>query len=213
MTPERIGRQQPLADADLLAQQDALQEAARAVLADLDLVRLLEPVGWPVVVGSAALGLMVWRDIDFNVMCDELYSDRVFAAVRPLATHPCVNRLRFANECGSFNDTGRPEAEGYYWGVHYFASGTLAGDRWKIDVWFLPHGSPRPEFTLIERCARELTPETRHAILRIKDAWYQDPEYRRTILSVDIYDAVLDHGIRTPAAFADYLRERDKDTG
>jgi hypothetical protein len=194
--------------ADLLTRQDTLQAEAHTVLADLDLVRLLEAVGRPVLVGSAALGLMVWRDIDFNVMCDELDVDRIFTAVRPLAVHPGIYRLRFANEFGPFNPTGQPEDDGYYWGVHYFAGGTLAGNRWKIDLWFLPEGSPRPEVTLIERCARELTPETRLAILRIKDEWYQHPAYRHTVLSVDIYAAVLDHGVRTPAAFASYLAAR-----
>jgi hypothetical protein len=29
-----------------------------------------------------------------------------------------------------------------------------------------------------------------------------------TVYSVDIYDAVLDHGVRTPEEFAAYLRER-----
>jgi len=213
MTPEHIGRHQPLADADLLARQDALPAEARAVLADLDLVRLLEPVGRPVVVGSATLGLMAWRDIDFNVMCDELDIDRIFTAVRPLAANPGIYRLRFANEHGPFNSTGRPEDDGYYWGVHYFTGGTLAGDRWKIDVWFLPEGSPRPEFILIERCRRELTPETRLAILRVKNAWYEQPAYRHTVLSVDIYDAVLDHGVRIPAEFTAYLAERGKEPG
>ena len=213
MTPERIRRQQLLADADLLARQDALQAEARAVLADLDLIRLLEAVGRPVVVGSATLGLMVWRDIDFNVMCADLDVDRVFAAVRPLASHPCIKRLRYMNERGPFNDTGRPEPEGYYWGVHYFTGGTNAGDHWKIDLWFLPEGSPRPELALIERCARELTPETRLAILRIKDVWCERPAYRHTVLSVDIYDVLLDHGVRTPAEFAAYLREHGKEPG
>lgn len=213
MTPERIGRQQPLADADLLARQDALQADVGAVLADLDLVRLLEAVGRPVIVGSVALGLMVWRDVDFNVMCDDLDPDRIFAAVRPLAAHPGVSRLRFANEHGPLNATWSESDGGFYWGVHFFTGGTLAGNRWKIDLWFLPESETRPEFALIERCARELTPETRLAILRIKDEWHDHPAYRKTVLSVHIYDAVLDHGVRTPAEFAAYLREHGKETG
>jgi hypothetical protein len=36
-------------------------------------------------------------------------------------------------------------------------------------------------------------------ILRIKDAWYQLPAYRREVSSIDIYDAVLQHGVRTLA--------------
>ena len=36
-------------------------------------------------------------------------------------------------------------------------------------------------------------------ILRIKDAWYQLPAYRREVSGIDIYDAVLQHGVRTLA--------------
>lgn len=198
--------------AELLARQDALQAEARVVLADLDLMRLLSAVGRPVLVGSAALGLMVWRDIDFNVMCDELHADHVFTALRPLAGHPCVKKLRYANEFGPFN-TGIAQDEGYYWGVHYYTGGTNAGEMWKLDIWFLPEAAPRPELVLMERCARELTPEQRLAILWIKDVWHRRPPYRDTVLSVDIYDAVLDHGVRTPATFATYLHEHGKPAG
>lgn len=65
---------------------------------------------------------------------------------------------------------------------------------------------------LLERCARELTPETRLAILRIKDIWHRHPTYRHTVLGVDVYTAVLNHGVRSPDAFAAYLHERGKMT-
>jgi hypothetical protein len=60
---------------------------------------------------------------------------------------------------------------------------------------------------------RRLTDETRLAILWIKDAWHRLPSYRTSVLSIDIYDAVLEHGVRTPGAFARYLGERGKPTG
>ncbi|HET8627621.1 MAG TPA: hypothetical protein VFL91_09390 [Thermomicrobiales bacterium] len=63
---------------------------------------------------------------------------------------------------------------------------------------------------LIETCARRLTSDLRLAILWIKDEWRRRPTCGRTVLSVDIYDAVLERGIRTPAQFAAYLRTRGK---
>ncbi len=49
-------------------------------------------------------------------------------------------------------------------------------------------------------------PETRSAILDIKRAWVNRPEYGKTVRSFDIYTAVLDGGIRTPEEFERFLR-------
>jgi hypothetical protein len=55
---------------------------------------------------------------------------------------------------------------------------------------------------------RQLTPETRLAILWIKDVWHQAPFYPDQVSGIDIYDAVLEHGVRTPEQFGMYLHER-----
>ena len=40
--------------------------------------------------------------------------------------------------------------------------------------------------------------------------WHRLPAYRHRVLSVDIYDAVLEQGVRTPAEFDVYLVARGK---
>ena len=52
-----------------------------------------------------------------------------------------------------------------------------------------------------------LTDEQRMAILRIKDVWHRRPEYPDEVSGFEIYTAVLDHDIRTPADFGAWLRE------
>lgn len=197
----------PAHAAELLRRQEALQAEAEEVLADLDLSALLARAGRPVRVGSSVLGLMAWRDIDFNVLCRDLDADRVFETIRPLAAHPRIKQLRYSNERGRFNATGLPEDEGYYWGVRYH---TEAGGEWKLDLWFLPESAPRPEFAHLANIPPRLTSETRLAILWIKDIWHRLPAYRGRVLSIDIYDAVLEHNVRTPEEFDRYLRERGK---
>jgi len=46
------------------------------------------------------------------------------------------------------------------------------------------------------------------AILKIKDVWHQLPTYPDEVGGTDIYAAMLDHGVRTPAQFATYLKDR-----
>ncbi|WHT16721.1 hypothetical protein N8J89_26745 [Crossiella sp. CA-258035] len=57
---------------DLLARQAEVRAEAEAVLAELELAQRLAVAGEPTLVGSAALGLMVRRDLDLTVACPAL---------------------------------------------------------------------------------------------------------------------------------------------
>ena len=92
--------------------------------------------------------------------------------------------------------------DGVYWGIDY-----RDGHRkWNIDVWFVADADRQPDLRHVRELARRLTPETRSAILDIKRAWVNRPEYGQTVRSFDIYTAVLDRGIRTPDEFERFLR-------
>jgi hypothetical protein len=53
---------------------------------------------------------------------------------------------------------------------------------------------------------RVLTQETRLTILRLKDEWHRRPNYPDVVSATNIYDAVLSHGVKSPAEFETYLR-------
>jgi hypothetical protein len=192
----------------LLARQDALQAEAADVLADLGLFALLARAGAPVQVGSVALGLMVWRDIDVTVLCPSLDPAGIFGLAAPLASHPGIGKLEFRNDSGPWNvDPTYPD--GVYWGAQYR---TTAGNDWKLDIWFIEAAerARQPDLGHIAALPPRLTPETRLTILQLKDIWHRLPTYRSRVRSFDIYDAVLEHGVRTPEAFRAYLRARGK---
>lgn len=191
-----------LAD-ELQRRQDALQAEAADILADLDLFSVLSCAGEVTLVGSSATGLMVRRDID---VCDVWTPDVAFKAVRPLASHARVWGLRYRNETGAFNP-GFP-ADGHYWGVSYRAD---SGEEWNLDIWFWSRNAPPEDAGYAEELRRRLTPEARVAILWIKDVHLRLRPYGEyQVGSPDIYDAVLNHGVRTPSAFAAYLAGRHK---
>ena len=78
------------------------------------------------------------------------------------------------------------------------------GAEWNFDLWFLAEGTTQFDLEDMRNLPPRLTPETRLAILRIKEACHgQTPRIR----SDRVYQAVLDHGIRTPAAFQRYLAD------
>jgi len=193
---------------ELLQRQDMLQKEAQAVVEELGIVAVLSSVGTVRVLGSSVLGLMTWRDIDIAVSSPGITSKQAYEAVQPLLTHPHVKQGRYLNESEFYNPTGLLHDERYFFMVYYDRQ---SESDWKIDIsfWLAPGIHPEP---IYETVKQQLTPETRLAILRIKDVWYKLPFYRQEVSSVDIYDAVLQQGVRTLDEFDAYLSERSKPT-
>jgi hypothetical protein len=194
--------------AQLLQRQDILQREAQTVLDELELVPLLSKVGALRQVGSSTLGLMVWRDIDLAVSSSALRLEDAFEVMRPLYLNARVKQVRYFNQSGSFNLTGQQIYERYYFACLY---DTDAGNEWKLDISFWLGYDLHPE-PVQDALEQQLTPEMRLSILWIKDIWYQLPAYRTEVSSIDIYDAVLQHNVRTPAQFDAYLARHGKPT-
>lgn len=204
MTEQSVHRQR--SDDELLVRQVELQAEGREILDRLQVLPLIGRLGDPVIVGSFALGLMVWRDIDIEIYCRELSPDVIFEALRPLASVPGIHKLNFRDWSGPRADPEVPD--GYYWGVGYTSP---SGADWKLDLWFVVENTThRMGGELLASTPPKLTLEARRAILHLKSLWFEHPSYRKGIYSVDIYDAVLEHGITTPEQFERYLRERGK---
>jgi hypothetical protein len=111
----------------------------------------------------------------------------------------------YRQETGPHSPSGRPVDQRYYFVLRY---DTAAGNQWKIDISVWLSAAPRNQRPQLEHLARELTPETRPAILWIKDVWHRLPVYPYEVGGTDVYDAVLEHGVRTLSQFEVYLRER-----
>ena len=193
---------------EMLHRQSNLQIEARYVVEKLDLISLLGRVGRVEQFGSSVSGLMVWRDIDFNVYSPDLTIDEAYAVIQPLLTHPRVVGLLYMNEHGHRNPTGRLRDDRFFFAVTYE---TDTRDEWKIDISFWLLDAPHNELDrLQDTFARYLTDETRAIILWLKDLWHRLPCYPYQVSGTDIYYAVLEHGVRNPEQFKAYLSERNK---
>jgi len=191
--------------ARLLERQEVLQAEANRLVEKLDLPTMLRRAGRFERLGSSVTGLMVWRDLDLGVSCGNLSPERAWETILPLAAHPRTARLLYRNEIGPL---APPELRGY--GRYYFVARhqTEAGDEWKIDVSLWSPESPPGPHAHAEELHSPLTPETRLAILWIKDTWHRLPYYPDQVSGMDIYEAVLEHGISTPEQFGEFLRQR-----
>jgi hypothetical protein len=190
---------------ELLARQRALQAEAEQVRGALDLDRVLGAVGNPVLVGSAALGLMVWRDIDTTVVCQSLDKRPVLAAATKLAAHQDVKTMQYRDDSGRFNQEPEKYPDGLYIGLSYHPAEM---PEWKLDLWFVDDPDRQPDLAHLRTVSERLSDDTRLAILRIKALWSARPEYGKSVSSWDIYTAVLDHNVRDTDEFDRWFTQR-----
>jgi len=170
---------------ELLARAAARRETALEILSELALLERWAPYGRPVLVGAVAYDLVGSPDIDLEVYCPELRIEHGFVVLEACALHPRVTRARFANHL-------HDRDQALYWQVRYEHTD---GAVWKIDMWSAPedYALPRGE-ELVEPLRAALDPETRAAILRLKQ--YRAREPALDCPSIDLYRAVLDDGVR-----------------
>jgi hypothetical protein len=195
----------PVYAASLLRRAKALQTEADEVMRTLDVMAILAVLGQPEQIGSSVSGLMVWRDIDVTVRCQDVTLERVWDALRPILINPQITRLSYSNETGARSPTGEPADQRFYFVLRYE---TQKGKEWKIDVSVWTSDAPRPHLAQLTELERRLTRETTLAILWIKDVWHRLPVYPYEVGGSEVYDAVLEHGARCPDDFDRYLRKR-----
>ncbi len=171
---------------DVLERAKQRRLTAETILQDLDLMQKWRRFGRPVLVGALAFDLAVAADIDMEVYCPELKIEHGFQVLSECALNPHVTSTLFVNGLNT------PD-KALYWQLHYR---DISGTDWKVDIWSAPadYALPRGE-EFVQPMQNALTPETRAAILTLKEARVvgELPMF----LSVDLYRAVLEGGVRT----------------
>ncbi|MFC4619005.1 hypothetical protein ACFO4N_09805 [Camelliibacillus cellulosilyticus] len=188
-----------------IARQMRLQAEAAELVEEMKLQPLLETVGTPVKVGSAALGLMVWRDLDMTVICSKLDIAAISDVVSQLMSNPRIRQITLMNDTGGWN-TDPVYPDGYYIGLEYRSR---SGNEWQLDIWFVDEPERQPDLQHIRTMPGRLTSEAIVSILSIKTVWRSRPEYGKQVKSFDIYSAVLDDNVRTPDEFEQWLQSRN----
>ena len=186
---------------ELIVQEEELQRQAHEVLEALNLFHFLSKYGRPKIVGSVALGLMTWRDIDIDLeIAGEIRAEDFWQTAKYLLAQDEVTLITLVDNRNMIEKNRPPSM---YIGGKYEADG---GAIWKIDIRFVSeqHAIAQKH---IDSIGARLTDDRRRAILSIKHVVAQDPRYRTEISSVDIYEAVLAKGIMDLEGFKEQLRE------
>lgn len=189
----------------------ALRQEALDLITGSGMAALLQQqFGRPMIVGSVALDLMTWRDIDIYVPLDPAERDRFIAVLPPLfATLGGHGHVPYRI---SYNDEWvRPRGDygqGYYLGLRIAA---VDGSEWKVDLWaWEPRTYDRKlsEFALLDE---RLQGADRALVLRLKSEAQGLPGFRDRITSHDIYQFVLDEAGTTLGELEDYCAQRRRD--
>jgi hypothetical protein len=189
--------------AELRLRQDALRAEADELIPGL--VAVLGDVGPVMVTGSYVSGLMSWREIDLMVLGGPDFAPRdVLELMRRVITVPGVVELDYRDERGVRRPTEHVRDERYHVGVGVEHGSEL----WRFDLSIWLHDVHANVTEWHERLRESITPEERDAVLWIKDVWHRRPEYPQRVSGLDVYEAVLQGGVRTPEEFAGRLAER-----
>lgn len=187
------------------ADQRTLRAAAHALIGRLGLEPALTELGRPQLVGSLALGVAVFRDVDLTVAVPRLDADcreRVAVLGGRLAVHADVRVINWRNDTGRWNtDPGYPD--GLYLGIEAAAPDEPS---WTFDLWFVDEPDRQPDLDHLRTLAPRLDAESRRAIVAIKRELTTAAGRPR---GFDVYRAVLDHGVRTAADFTAWRERTD----
>jgi hypothetical protein len=193
----------------LFALDAALRAEADEVLARSRIGAILEEARYEVV-GSYVMRTMTWRDLDFE-RYEEPDWERHWEVGARLARTGWFWRLNCVN---SYREGGNDRPQGLYWGLRLSdpseadPASNPSAIVWKLDLWtgrIEEFASAMPKRQL---WASLMTDEKRSHILAIKEAVWQEPEYRRSMLSVHVYEAVLEEDVRGVEEFREWWRRR-----
>ena len=179
-----------------------IKDEADDILYGQELFAILSKYGVPCITGSYALNLMTWRDLDIYIQKDNINEAEFFQLGAEVNKRYHPVKMSYRNERIT-QTKGLPV--GLYWGVYL---GNERKGAWKIDIWAVNENECRQLVKFCDDIAVKLTPSTTQIILTIKSNCWQDPEYRRSYTSSDIYEAVLDKGITTLEEFKAYLKAK-----
>ncbi|MEF0938924.1 hypothetical protein [Rhizobium sp. BR 362] len=194
---------------DLLEAQRQLQAEADEVVQQLSLNEFLKAIGNPARVGSSAMGLMVQRDIDITVSCPKLDADTLeaFAGIgaRLMQMTESVVAVRFRNDTGEWNTEPDKYPDGLYLWLSVRARNQ---SMWTIDIWLVDQPDRQPDLAHLKTLLPRIKDEDRETILRIKRALVERSKVRDRISSTLVYEAVIDHDVRTFSEFESWHQQR-----
>lgn len=188
---------------EYIKKQNLLHKKALKIIKELDLIQLLGKYGEVKIVGSVALELMSWPDIDIIVYSSPNI-DNFLEVIRSLFSKESTYSINIQD----FRKSIYPDRpQGIYCGLTYLEKPKTF---WKIDIWFLPKKEDKA-VKLVEWVKERINNESRKTILKIKNEMREKLDYGKKISGVDVYRAVLESKVENLNEFVKYLKRIGRD--
>lgn len=170
-----------------------MQEEARKIIQELDLLKLFNKYGDARIVGSVATDLIVKPDIDIHVLIDNNQLMEVINETYVLLlNYQEVKEVRITDY--RFMDSMKI-------GIDSYPGETID---WSIDIWVTGEFE-KTGFEMVQYIKDNLNTDNKKAILELKEYYYQKGLLENG-MSSRIYNAVIDHGVKNIHQFKEYLR-------
>jgi hypothetical protein len=181
-----------------IKQSRDLQVNAGRLLYNEGLDDLFSRHGKVLYAGAYALDLMIWKDIDLNIILEKSSSEKVIKSlVSDLLDREDVSRIKVFRDLHQKYGASMPR------GVY---AGAII-DGWKFDI-FLVDAEEGEETANKSESVRELLNEkNREKILFYKNKLLTSAGRSPKFSSVHVYDAILKKGLTKENAVFGYLRE------
>ncbi|MCE7010574.1 hypothetical protein LWC34_48395 [Kibdelosporangium philippinense] len=161
-------------DLELVPRQERLQAEGAELLRDLKLVERLAEAGPVLLAGSFVSGLMTWRELDVMVLVGPQFTPAdVLVLMQRLIDLPGVVSFEFHDERETRCPTEYARDERYHLKI---GIDRLEGE-WCVDLSHWLHDVHANVASWHEELRGSVTPDQRDAILTIKDAQRQFPDY------------------------------------
>ena len=185
-----------MTDKEIFKHSRSLRNEAGNLLNHEGLLPLLKSFGTTRVIGSYTLDTMTWRDIDISmILPDEQDVELFFEIGRRIATKFEITKMSYSNH---FIRNFPGFDHGLYWGIQLL----YADQEWKIDLWGYGETDYETHIADFDVLHNQLQQADRTAILRIKHAVSQRPDYRGDVYnSMAIYRAVLKGKVKSLEEF------------
>ena len=171
---------------DIIEYSNLLRQEASELLNNAGLLPMLKAYGGTRVIGSYTLDTMTWRDIDISMkLPDEQDVELFFKIGNKIATKFKITKMSYSNH---FIRNFPGFDHGLYWGIQLL----YADQEWKIDLWGYGDTDYHKHMAEFDTLHTQLQQASRTAILHIKHAISQRPDYRGDVYnSMAVYRAVL----------------------
>ena len=192
-----------MTDKELLEYSRLIRDEASDLLNNEGLLKLLEIYGTTRVIGSYTLNTMTWRDIDISmVLPDEQDVGLFFEIGTKMAMKFQITKMSYSNH---FIRNFPGFDQGLYWGTLLL----YKEHEWKIDLWGYGETDFDAHMTDFDFLHKEIKRADRTAILRIKHAIDQRPDYRGDVYnSMAVYQAVLNDNVKTIEHFNRWIERK-----